>query len=76
MRRRKSTHPSPPKKNRDLAEIKELLGPLTARYTDAQLDQLSHEMAMGASLLLGFYLEHRDDRPGPNTVFDSERDAR
>ena len=76
MRRKKSTRRKPSKGNRDLAEIKGLLGPLAARYTDAQLDQLSHEMAVGASLLLGLYLQHKGDRPGPRAAFDTEGDGR
>jgi hypothetical protein len=76
MRRKKAKHPKPSKENRDLAEIKELLGPLAARYTDAQLDRLSHEMAVGASLLLGLYLQQKGDRPGPRAIFDSDEDKR
>jgi hypothetical protein len=75
MRRKPSTHPKPSKEKCDLAEIKELLGPLAARYTDAQLDQLNREMAVGASLLLGLYLE-KSDRPGSRAAFDSMRDER
>ena len=76
MRRKRSKHPKPSKEKRDLAEIKELLGPLAARYTDAQLDQLSREMAVGASLLLGLYLQQKGDRLGSRLVFDTDEDKR
>jgi hypothetical protein len=76
MRRKRSTHPKPPKEKRDLSEIKELLGYLAARYTEAQLDQLSREMTIGASLLLGLYLQQKGDRTGRRPVFDSEEDKR
>jgi len=76
MRRKESTHPKPSDKKRDLTEIKELLGPLAARYTDAQLDQLSRELAAGASLLLDLYFQRKRDRPGPRFAFDSEEDKR
>ena len=76
MRRNNSKHPKPSKQKRDLAEIKELLGPLAARYTEAQLDQLSREMEVGASLLLGLYLQQKGNRPGPRVAFDGEEDKR
>jgi hypothetical protein len=76
MRRKKPTHRKPANGKRDLAEIKELLGPLAARYTDAQLDQLSHEMAVASALLLGLYFQQKGERPGPHLLFDSEADER
>ena len=76
MRRKRSTHPKPSREKRDLTEIKDLLGPLAARYTDAQLDQLDREMAVGASLLLGLYLQQKGDRTGLRTGFDSQEDKR
>ena len=61
MRCKKSKRPSSSKGKRDLSEVKELLGPLAARYTEAQLEQLSREMAIGASLLLDVYLRQKDE---------------
>ena len=76
MRRKRSTHPKPSNKKRALTEIKELLGPLAARYTDAQLDQLDRELAVGASLLLGLYLQQKGDRTGRRADFDRVEDKR
>jgi hypothetical protein len=76
MRRKNSTHRKPANGKRDLAEIKELLGPLAATYTDAQLDQLSHEMAVASPLLLGLYFQEKGERQRTRSLFDSEADER
>jgi hypothetical protein len=76
MRRKKSTHTTPSKEKRDVSEIKELLGPLAARYTDAQLDQLSRELEVGAALLLDLYFQKTSALRGPGVVFDRDEDKR
>jgi hypothetical protein len=76
MRRKKSNRPRPSNAKQDLSEIKELLGPLAAKYTDAQLDQLGREMALGSSLLLGLYLERKSSPKEPGAAFDTGEDKR
>lgn len=67
MRHTKSIPQKPTKEKRDLTEVRELLGPLAERYTDAQLDQLSRELTVGASLLLELYFQQKLGRAKPPT---------
>jgi hypothetical protein len=76
MRRKKSTRLTPPKEKRDLSEIKELLGSLAVGYTDAQLDQLSRELEVGAALLLDMYFEKAGTRRERSAAFDTGEDKR
>lgn len=76
MRRNKSARPTPSKEKWDSSEIKELLGSLAARYTDAQLAQLSRELEVGASLLLELYFEKAGTRRERSAAFDTREDKR